>query len=248
MNPVDRFQALIRHPDYRRDARLYGPTLKGGLLDFMSEISGGHLSKERWREYVKGYTVLRSWGLDHAIDPENPAHIAAVLDALRAGDDSIFRDDLRVQDADKHEDAIDPKPRCFYNITVDLERPNSELQTIVARMVKKERKRRRITPKRTKPHGIDPWDVWDMKQVCGCSLLKITGTLCQVQGNPAYEPKTKRAYEQVTRAFQKAIAMIEEVGTSRNKALTEEIVEDSLMRDIRALFEQVSEISKGSKA
>ncbi len=50
MNPVDRFQALIRHPDYRRDATLYIPMLKSGLLDLVFEISDGQMREERWRD------------------------------------------------------------------------------------------------------------------------------------------------------------------------------------------------------
>jgi hypothetical protein len=247
MKPIDRFQALIRHPDYRRDARLYIPTLKIGLLNFVSEIAAQQVSEERWRQLVKGYTFLRIWGLGRAVDPENPEQIAALLRALCAGDVSIFKADLRGYIAAEHEDKIDPGTGCYINICMDLERPTSELQTLFSMMIKRERKERRITPKRTKPHGVDPWTVWDMKQVRGNNFLKITRTLCHVQGNPAYDPKVKQSYEQVKRAHQKAVAMIKEVGTSCNKALTEEIVEASLAQAIRALFERVSKISKGGK-
>ena len=60
MTPVDRFQALIRHPDYRRDAKLYIPRLKLGLLNFVTEISLGHMRKKRWREIVKARPVRES--------------------------------------------------------------------------------------------------------------------------------------------------------------------------------------------
>ena len=83
-----------------------------------------------------------------------------------------------------------------------------------------------------------------MMQKDGNTILKITRTLCHVEGNPAYVPKTKQAYEQVNRAYQKAVAMIEEVGTSRNKALTEVAVEASLAKGIRLLFQTVREIRK----
>ena len=60
-----------------------------------------------------------------------------------------------------------------------------------------------------------------------------------MRGNPAYDQEMKRAYEQVSRAYQKAVTMIEEVGTSRNKALTEEAVEASLIESIRILEQTV---------
>jgi hypothetical protein len=41
MNAVERFQALIRHPDYRKDAQLYTPTLKMRLMNFISERYAG---------------------------------------------------------------------------------------------------------------------------------------------------------------------------------------------------------------
>ena len=244
MNPVDRFQALIRHPDYRRDATLYNPTLKIGLLNFVSEISVGQVSQERWREYVESYTFLRTWGLSRRVDPDNQEQVAAAQGVLQTGDVSIFWADPRFQDADRREDTIDPGRVCLISIYVDLERPMSELQTLFAAKVNEKRKEQGIKVKRTKPHGVDPWTVWDKMQPPGNTLLKITRTLCHVRGNPAYDPGTKRAYEQVTRAYQKAVAMIKEVGRSRNKALTEEAVEASLVKGIRMLFRTVNEMRK----
>ena len=224
MNPVDRLQALIRHPDYRRLAGLpYAQMLKIGLHNFILEnclrpIPASHAEK------MEGIVFLRSWGLNSAVDPKDPEQTAAVLDALRAGNVSVFRGDLRVREASEHKDKIDPHPGRFYNINIwtDLECPTSELLTVVAKMANEERKRRGIKVKRAKPHGVDPWTVWDKKQAPGNTLLKITRTLCHVRGNPAYDPETKRAYEQVTRAYKKAGDMIKEVRASRNKALTEE--------------------------
>jgi len=108
MNPIDRFQALIRHPDYRRDARLYIPTLKIGLLDFVSEISVGQVSQERWRERVKAFTFLRTWGLSRSVDPDNQEQVAAAQGALQTGDVSIFWANPQFQDAGRREDTIDP--------------------------------------------------------------------------------------------------------------------------------------------
>lgn len=242
MTLVNRFQALIRHPDYRRDAKLYIPTLKIGLLNSMSEIAYGNMSEERWCKVVKGYTFLRIWGLDHVVDPNNQEQIAAVLGALRAGDVSIFWADPRSHDADNHEEKIDPGRGSLLRIYVNLERPTSELRALFATMVNKKRKEQGISVKRTKPHGVSPWTVWDMMQLPDNNPLKITRALCRVSGNPAYDEKTKQAYGQVTRAYQKAVAMIEEVGASRNKALTENAVESSLTLAIRSLFKKVSQI------
>ena len=106
MNPVDRLQALIRHPDYRKDAKLYIPTLKIGLLNFVFEISSVPMQEGRWREIVRAYTFLRTWGLSRPIDPENSEQVALVLNALHSGDNSIFSRGLRVSDAAEREDKL----------------------------------------------------------------------------------------------------------------------------------------------
>ena len=244
MNPVDRFQALIRHPEYRRDARRYIPTLKIGLLNFVSEIALGHVSKERWREVVNGYTVLRTWGLDHAVDPDDQEQIAAVLAALRAGDFSIFTADLRIYDADSHEDKIDPGHGCRISLYVDLERSLPELKQLFAKKISEKRQERGVKPKQIKPLSADPWKVWD-KKIPGTSLWKVTRTIFQVRGKPEDSEKAKQAYEKVQRAHRRAVAMIREVGASRNQAITKEAVAASLTQGIRTLLHQVS---KGRKA
>lgn len=244
MNPVDRFQALLRHPDYRRDAKLYIPALKIGLLNFVSEIAQGSVSTERWRQIVKGYTFLRTWGLDHAVDPENTAQVTAVLNALYAGDVSVFKFDLRFQDAIKREGAIDPGHGCVISLYVDLETPMPDLKKLFAAKVNEMRNERVILPKKTKRHKADPWTVWDKMQEPGSNYLKITRSLFGVKGNPSYDEKTKQAYAQVTRAYRKAQALIKEVGASRNETITEKAVAASLTQGIRGLLQKFSELNK----
>ena len=76
MNPVDRFEALIRHPNYRYDPRLQGRMefeLHKYDLPGLFAKSGplGHWNEEWWREYFEYCQFLRIWGLNHAVDPEN---------------------------------------------------------------------------------------------------------------------------------------------------------------------------------
>lgn len=244
MNPVDRFQALIRHPDYRRDATLYIPTLKIGLLNFVSEISIEGMSEDRWREVVKAYTFLRTWGLNRPVDPVNQEQVTAAQGALIDGDVSLFKADLQYQDADQREDKIDPGRGCHISLYVNLERPDSELKTFFLTKVNEKRKERGITSKRTKSFKVDPWAVWDKMQVLRNNLLHTTRTLCRLRGKPESSTKMKRAYSRVQRAYEAAGAMIKEVGASRNKTITEEFVAASLVKGIRMLFRTVREMRK----
>ena len=222
MHPVDRLQALIRHPDYLRLAKLpYSQMLKIGLRnhileDILRPIKASHTEK------MKGITFLRSWGLNRTVDPKDPDQIRVVLDALRAGNGSIFRGDLRIRDTSEQKSEIAQPPEQFFRIDVDLERPTSELQTIFTEMVNAERKKRRIKPKRTKRHSVDYWEVYDRMQVPGNDLQKITRSLYYVWKHPAYDEEANKAYSQVRRAYKKAQSLIQEVATSRSEPLTEE--------------------------
>ena len=77
MTPVDRFQALIRHPDYIRDAKLPClKILKNGILSYMFARSNKNVSEKPGGDAIEGYAVLRSWGLNYAVDPEDPKETA----------------------------------------------------------------------------------------------------------------------------------------------------------------------------
>lgn len=223
MNPVDRFQALIRHPDYRRHASLPSiQHLKLGLDNFLlTRIFESNESSHD--EGVKAITLLRTWGLDRTVDPGDEGNIAAVFDALKTHKASIFNHDLRARIVGGQRGKKGCGSGRFLTISVDLQSPTVELLPIVAVLINKERERQEIKTKRTKQHEVDPWKVWDMMQVPGNNLLKITRIIFGVQGNPTYDDdgEMTRSYKKVQRAYRKAESLIKEVGMSRSKPLTE---------------------------
>ena len=230
MKPVDRFQALIRHPDYRSDPRLQGRSRfdwdQYDLPGLMAKSGPfGHWNEEWWRGKCEYERFLGIWGLTHAVDPKNHEKVEVELNALRAGDVSIFKDDLRGHDGSEDYGNPDSDQGHFFSIIVDLEQPTGELLELIRKMIDTKRRERGIRTKRTKPRGVDPWDVWDKMQVPGNTLLKIARALFNVKGNPAYDEETKKAYDQVQRANRKAVSLIEEVGMRRNKPDTEETIE-----------------------
>jgi len=248
MNPVDRFQATIRHPDYRNDPRLsLREKNEFGRFDLPSLFSeGGPLSrfnKEWCLRYAEYCHFLRIWGLRHAVYPGNSEEVAATLNDLRTGDASIFTDDLRGYDGSEDRYTPNSDHGHFLTINVDLERPTGELLELIGRMIDSKRRESRIKTKRTKSHGADPWDVWDKMQVPRNNLLKITHSLFKVNGNPTYDEKTKRVYDRVKRAYSKAISMIEEVGMSRNKVPSREVMEASLALFIPRMKEIIRSIA-----
>ncbi|MEP6890026.1 MAG: hypothetical protein ABI955_04950 [Nitrospirota bacterium] len=203
MNPVDRFQALIRHSDYRNDPRLAFGNLP--VMDFKNVP----YSADRMKIEFEYGEFLGIWGLRYSVDPENQESVKKTLTDLRAGDCSIFAEDLRVHDQSA---AFSGQ---FLTLKVSLEHPTKELLELIRRKIDIERTARGIKTKRKKHHNIDPWDVWDKAQAAQCNLLQVTHSLCKVEGDPAYDQNTKRAYDQVQRAYRKAVSMIEAVGNAR---------------------------------
>ena len=189
--------------------------------------------KTWWQGWCEYNEFLRIWGLRYSVDRSNTEEVERELDRVRDGDLLIFERDLREHEVSGH-DVVASSER-FLTITINLERPTAELLELARSRINTQRKDRGIKTKRTKPHGADPWDVWDKMQVPGTKLLQITHTLFKVKGRPTYfEPediKTKRFYSQVERAYKKAVTLIEEVGKSRNEACTKENFEAILAMD-----------------
>jgi hypothetical protein len=219
MNPVDRLQAIIRHRDYRLDPRLqYRAEYEWedySLHEMFARLTNS--DEDWWRSKFEYDGFLRIWGLARAVDPENKGEVEDRLNSLRAGDVTIFTDDLRGHEAGEDYFAPNYDHTHFLTITVDLERPTDELLELVRKMIDSKRKQRGIRIRRTKSHAIDPWAVWDKMQEPENNLLKIARVMFGVTGNPAYNDETKRAYDRVQRAYAKALSMIEEVGIRRNK-------------------------------
>ena len=94
MNPIDRFQALIRHPLYRQEARLYIPR-----CHLFKSTPKTYRGPDSHTELLELTAWKMRWGLAFVLDPEDTAAVASALNELRAGDTSIFSNDLRLFDA-----------------------------------------------------------------------------------------------------------------------------------------------------
>lgn len=208
----------------------------------MSEIAAKRVTDRQWRQFVESYVVIRRWGLDHFVDPNDEAQIVSELIKLQNRDNSIFFNDLRYQDADRHESQIDPGKFSFVAIYIDLHQPDIYLKEQFIQKVHAERKKYGITSRRSKASEEDIWRVWDMREVQKKGFREIAGNLCGQFGNPVDDDPAKRACDRLQRAHKKAARFIKEVGDSRNPSITYEVVETSLIRDIKALFQKVSRI------
>ncbi len=221
MNPVDRFQALIRHPDCRKFARSpHIQLLKLGLDAFLlSRTFESHRCS--LDEAVGAINFLRVWSINYFVNPGDTLHVKAEQDALHAGNALIFKHDLRARVASEEDAQRNPDHGHLLTIRVDLKTPTPELKVLIAAIIDKERKLRGVSKRKRKEHKLNPWRVWDMMQEPGNNLLKITHTLYGEQEHPAYHPETNKIYSQVKRAYMKAESLIKEVGGSRSKPLTE---------------------------
>jgi hypothetical protein len=79
-------------------------------------------------------------------------------------------------------------------------------------------------------------------QAPGSNLLKITRAVCNVKGDPAYDERTKAAYDRVQRAYNKAVSMIEEVGNYRSKALSQEqtnLIQSKILSSVKQISKEV---------
>jgi hypothetical protein len=199
MNAEDRFQAILRHPAYRNDPRL-------GLRRTFN-LSG---SAEEMRQFSKFWVAtqyqafLCAWGLTKAVEPDNKEEVDATLRDLRAGDTSIFMEQTT-------------NSGHSYHFKADLERPLGDEAKRARKEMRAERKKRGITEKRTKPNMVDHWLVLDAMQIPGNSLASITRSLFDLSadvpvGSAACETSTRSLYLGVTRAYEKACGLIEEVG------------------------------------
>jgi hypothetical protein len=204
MNAEDRFQAILRHPAYRNDWRfpLRRPfeLFQSGKSPTEAEIIAHPWAQsEAWVRAQYG-SFITFWGLSRAVEPESKEEVAGILQDLRTGDASIFT-------------KLSTDVRTTYIFAGNLERPLGEEAKRALREMEAERKKRGITEKRTKPNSVDRWLVWDAMQTPGSNLVSITRSLFDVPAaSPAYDGDTRRPYESVKRAYEKACAMIEDVG------------------------------------
>lgn len=239
MDSLNRFQALIRHPEYCREVRPHLPQTHG-LLDFMSEIAEKRLTQKQWNDFVEGYVVIRRWGLGSFVDPNDESQIASEMVKLRSGDHSIFANDLRCQDADQYDAQIDPGHLSPIILYVDLHQPDSYLKEQFIQKLQEERKKSGITSQREKPNRENIWQVWDLRETHKKKFREIASILCGESDDPVSDDTAKAACDRLQDAYQKAVRFIKEVGDARNTSITYEAVEASLIRDINMLFHQVS--------
>jgi hypothetical protein len=226
MNQVDRFQALIRHPDYRNDTRradrLKFDPFYGGLSRlFPRELTPS--AAKAWCHRKTNYCdFIRVWGIAHPVDPENPKEISEALKALRSGDGSIFSNDFRVYETSELNGKPDQSTERHLTISVDLGRPTDELQQLFRTIVNRRRKEQDIKKNANRGFNAGPWKVWDEYQTNGNNLLKVARDLFGVKKNPTNDDRAMQVYRKVQRAHLEAVAMIEEVGRRRKVAATEQ--------------------------
>jgi hypothetical protein len=226
MDPVDRFQALIRHPDYRNDPRLEDVlTFELTGFEFKKAFELGidvrylgryfphdELCKPEWWQRLCAYVdFLECWGLCHGVDYKNPATVSVVLAAFRTGDDSIFTDDIRSYDTERGYIAMPTSSNITLSFSVDLLRPTKELVALFCKRIDTEKKRLETPTKRTKPRGIDVWQVWDGMQAPGMNLHRLAKTRHPGEESHAYSAPVKATYAQMARAHDHAVAMIKAV-------------------------------------
>jgi len=208
----------------------------------MSDIAAKRLSDEQCREFVEGYVVIRRWGLDHFVDPSDEVQVARELNRLRDGDHSIFAKDLRYQDGEQYEPHIDPGHLTPITMYVDLHQPDTYLKENFLQKLRDERTNRNIITRRDKQSQVDIWQVWDLREAHKNDFREIASVLCGESGDPVRDENAKKVCDRLQDAFHKAVRMIKEVGDSRNKSVSYEVVEVSLVRDIKELFQQVNRI------
>lgn len=232
MNQVDRFQALIRHPDYHSDPRLADMLRLGDMWNPFTTLFSPSRNTFRLNEcvpaWIKHHDFLRVWGLKRPVDPDNPEEIAAALEALHAGNDSIFEDDFRGYEMYEYQGKPDQHPERYLTIAVDLGCPNEELKEFFVATINKKRNELGINRTQMKEHLADPWKVWDLERLHGKTYSDIARAIDGTARKPADDPEVKASIERVRRAYLKASAMIDEVGRRRKTAVTEEIMERQL--------------------
>lgn len=195
MNPINRFQAIIRHPEYRSDPRLsLRWTLNWDVPDQDADGKRNHLA------------FLLSWGITKAVRLENKEEVYETLRDLENGHPWIFINQTLVVDpAQLHSGPL-------MNIPVDLKRPTNELLKELRWLIDSERKKRKILRTRTRPHMIDPWGTWDQMQIPGNTLFGIARSMSR---EADWHWETAQYHLQIRRAYKKAVSMIEEVGQCR---------------------------------
>ncbi|MGE0469632.1 MAG: hypothetical protein AB7L09_12715 [Nitrospira sp.] len=226
MDPLDRFQALIRHPDYHRNIPLsLIRSLKNGLRPFLLT---GLLSETRipLEDKIRAVQLLEEWGIHHTVDPgASKDQYEEEITKLKSGSKvSLFKDDPRARITDGKSPQSEKDQQCFLTITLDLRTPSSKLVPLLESIIARERGNRKVKIRKRDEHKVDPWIVWDLMQTPGNTLLKITRQLFPVSGNPAHDDSDDNpiaaCYAKVKRAYQKAESLIKEVGNTRSNRLS----------------------------
>jgi hypothetical protein len=225
MDPLDRLQALIRHPDYCRIVN--HPSLRRlqqGLDSYLIERLWD--KDDNYINAIQGLSLLRVWGIDRTVDPGNKDRLMAEMNGLQSKTNPVFKDDLRARIVDLPSRQTTEGKNRFIAIMVDLKAPTVRLLPIIAAIINRERTKRSIKVGKKVPCELNPRDIWDRMQLPGNNLLRITRELFRVHGNLNYDEtegnKISACYEKVKRAYHRAKSLIEEVGKSRREPLTDE--------------------------
>lgn len=196
MTVSERVQAVIRHPEYIRQAEAFRRTI---VQDQTSAALTHNPVDGRWA--VPAGTIFsvgteRLSQLPHLLKSFDPplAHL------LAKGFADGYARRLMVKDI---------REARYLVLEIDLTIPAHESVRIAQDEIKHYQRLIGVKPiQRNKPTKVDPWGVYDLHVYAKLSLVKISRMLFQVKGNPAIDPEVAKRLKLVERAYQKAAAMV----------------------------------------
>lgn len=205
LSQIDRFEALIRHPQFQKERRELEGLLPSNDLMTINKVCA---FKTRWGLGI--YFELRA---------------ADWMDKTRR---IIIQEGQRVflNDAIQHglslgvskESVIRDEVLCgtglgqnFIWMRINLQHPLTTLVDHFKAIVTQRKSDCEFKDRRMREHQVSIWEVWDKHKIGGKSLLTIAQEECGIRKSPAYSPEVKRVFESIKLAYAKAEKILGEI-------------------------------------
>ncbi|TKB74208.1 MAG: hypothetical protein E8D46_10180 [Nitrospira sp.] len=185
---LDEMEAMVRHPDFQRALLLWRTIFSKNYVGLTEEEE---IERDAPRTHIRVAAIMEA----------DEQWLSRSIQDIRARGEDVWAFDAVNGPFGDRTDTVNP------HIPADLSL--DAMQQCVAQFVRQARKTSGVTPmQHPRVPGIDPWNVYDLKQEKGLNLLAITHRLFKTSGSPAYDENVAARYAQVRRAYSHARAAL----------------------------------------
>ncbi|MBI4001063.1 MAG: hypothetical protein HY348_04690 [Nitrospira defluvii] len=205
LSEIDRFEALIRHPQFQNEMRELEGHIPSNDLSAINKVCS---LKRRWGLRLGVELCAPDWIEDTRRAITHEGKRVFIDDAIEAGimlacsGESVIRDEMLC--------GIEPGQNFIW-MRINLQHPLTTLVDQFKGIVVQRKFNCGFQDRRIRGHQVSIWGVWDKHKIEGKTLLRVAQEECGLKENPAYSSEVKRVFEAVRIAYAKAESILEQI-------------------------------------